>query len=164
MQLKKKMCSGCDTPQFLWKSNPPLCKNCAGKRSSLEMKGSSTLYTKQKPIKSKPRPSVNGKPLYVALYYAAFGYGDLDFIASEYSGASAVDVHHIDCRGSGGSKIDDRIENLMALTREEHIEYGDKKQHMVMLYTKHMEFLESNGVKFDQSWLLTQIEKYSDNI
>jgi 5-methylcytosine-specific restriction endonuclease McrA len=37
----------------------------------------------------------------------------------------------------GGSKIADTIENLMALCRNCHTEYGDKKQHKEMLIATH---------------------------
>jgi len=37
----------------------------------------------------------------------------------------------------GGNKEADRIENLMALCRSCHIEFGDKKQHIEMLKEKH---------------------------
>jgi hypothetical protein len=154
---KKKLCSGCNTLQILWKSNPPTCKNCEGKRLS-----SITKTLKRYPIESKPKPRVNGKPLHTAIYMAALGYGDSDFVPSEISGQRCIDIHHVLCRGMGSSKDSDRIENLMGLTREEHIEYGDKKQYMAFLFEKHMEFLERNGVKFNKGWILEQIDKYSD--
>jgi hypothetical protein len=154
---KKKLCSGCNTLQILWKSNPPTCKNCEGKRLS-----SVSKTIKRYPIKVKPKARVNGKLLHTAIYYAAFGYGDADFVCSELSGAAGIDIHHITCKGMGSSKDLDKVENLMCLTREEHVEYGDKKQHMSMLYTKHMEFLERSGVRFDRTWIMDQIDKYSD--
>lgn len=75
------------------------------------------------------------------VYMAAFGYGTEDFIPSEISGKRANDIHHIKCRGMGGSEDKDDIKNLMALTREEHHKYGDKKQHMEMLQTVHNNFM-----------------------
>jgi hypothetical protein len=56
---------------------------------------------------------------------------------SEISGLPAVDIHHIESRGMGGSKNANRIENLMALTREEHEKYGDKKQYVDYLKQIH---------------------------
>ena len=41
----------------------------------------------------------------------------------------------------GSSKTKDKIENLMAVCRECHLEYGDKKQHIEFLKTKHNERL-----------------------
>jgi hypothetical protein len=56
---------------------------------------------------------------------------------SEISGLKAQDIHHIECRGMGGSKTKDNIENLMALTREEHEQFGDKKQYVDFLREIH---------------------------
>jgi 5-methylcytosine-specific restriction endonuclease McrA len=39
----------------------------------------------------------------------------------------------------GGSKEHDNISNLMALCRECHINFGDKKQHIEFLIEKHFE-------------------------
>lgn len=61
---------------------------------------------------------------------------------SEISGRKAEDIHHIDCRGMGGSKNADRIENLMALTREEHEKFGDKKQYTQYLKQVHGDFIK----------------------
>lgn len=99
---------------------------------------------------------------YTKIYLEAFGYSTTDFIPSEISGEKAVDIHHIICKGSGGDPTgnSDRIENLMAVTRNEHLEYGDKKQYISFLFEKHMEFMELNGVKFDKNYILSQIENY----
>lgn len=98
------------------------------------------------------------------LYMDAFGYSTADYIPSEISGERANDIHHIKCRGMGGdpTKSKDRIENLQALTREEHLKYGDNPAYMNFLYKKHLEFLEFNGVKFDRNYLLSKIDSYSD--
>jgi hypothetical protein len=42
----------------------------------------------------------------------------------------------------GGSKSADTIENIMALCREHHLEYGDKKQYVEFLKEKHKEKLD----------------------
>ena len=59
------------------------------------------------------------------VYMDYFGYGEDDFISCEVCEKRAVDVHHINCRGMGGSKEKDVIENLMGLCRECHLSYGD---------------------------------------
>jgi len=59
-----------------------------------------------------------------------FKYTTEDFIACEMCNSRAVDIHHIDARGMGGSNDKDHINNLMAVCRECHVEYGDKKQHI----------------------------------
>jgi hypothetical protein len=95
--------------------------------------------------------------IYKRVYLKALGYDASDFIPSELSGQRAVDIHHIIGRGKKGK---DQIENLMALTREEHIKYGDKVQYMVMLLEKHMAFLESYGVSYNKKWFKEQIDAY----
>lgn len=95
---------------------------------------------------------------YIKLYMQKLGYAEGDFIPSEISGLPAVDIHHIIGRGKTG---EDRIENLMALTREEHIEQGDKKHLIADQFRTHARFLEANGVKFDKIWMHEQIQKYS---
>lgn len=64
-----------------------------------------------------------------------------DFIPCEICGKRAVDIHHIDARGMGGSKNKDVIENLMALCRRHHDMYGDKRQYKQYLKDIHNELL-----------------------
>ena len=70
-------------------------------------------------------------------YHKYFGYDTTDFIPCELCGLKAQDIHHIEARGMGGSKQADNIENLMALCRQCHIDFGDKKQHKEMLKVVH---------------------------
>jgi hypothetical protein len=74
---------------------------------------------------------------HVKVYLKHFGYGLDSFIPCEICGCRAVDIHHIEARGMGGSKSKDDIQNLMALCREHHVEYGDKKQHVEFLVSTH---------------------------
>ena len=74
---------------------------------------------------------------YTLTYFKHFGYDISDFIPCEVCGKTAVDIHHIEARGIGGSKDADNIENLMALCREDHLKYGDKKQHKEWLKSIH---------------------------
>ena len=76
------------------------------------------------------------------VYCSHFGYILDEFIPCEVCGARAVDLHHIFRRGMGGSKSADTIENIMALCRKCHIEYGDKKQYMEFLKEKHKDKLD----------------------
>ena len=63
------------------------------------------------------------------IYFDYFRYDTSDYISCEACDKyRAVDIHHIDARGMGGSKTKDTIENLMALCRECHELYGDKKE------------------------------------
>ena len=72
-------------------------------------------------------------------YLNHFGYDISDFIPCEVCGKKAIDIHHVECRGMGGSKEADAIDNLMALCREDHIKFGDKKQYKDFLKQKHQE-------------------------
>ncbi len=71
------------------------------------------------------------------LYLSYFNYDQSDFIPCEVCGDKAVDIHHIECRGMGGSKEADKIENLQALCRKCHIKYGDKKDFKEFLQEIH---------------------------
>ena len=72
------------------------------------------------------------------IYLNYFNYTTADFIPCEICGAKAVDIHHIDCRGMGGSKEKDNIENLMALCRFCHFKYGDIKHLIDFLKKEHL--------------------------
>lgn len=75
---------------------------------------------------------------HVKVYLDYFGYGAEDFIGCEVCSSRAVDIHHIEARGMGGSKKADTIENVMALCRNCHVEYGDKKQYIDNLKAVHL--------------------------
>jgi 5-methylcytosine-specific restriction endonuclease McrA len=74
---------------------------------------------------------------HVKTYLDFFGYDETSWIPCEMCGQTAVDIHHIDARSMGGSKLKDNIENLMAMCRKCHMELGDKKEHKVMLKVVH---------------------------
>lgn len=92
------------------------------------------------------------------IYMTAFDYVLDDFIPSELSQQKAVDIHHILGRGKGG---EDRIENLIALTRDEHIKYGDKKEYMVYLLKRHRNHLAINNIPFSFNWFEDKIKQYA---
>jgi len=77
------------------------------------------------------------------IYMDHFDYGIEDFIPCEICGKRAVDIHHIEARGMGGSKSADEIENLMALCRICHTEYGDIKDLKDMLKQIHKKHLDN---------------------
>ncbi len=87
------------------------------------------------------------------IYLDSCGYTDTDFMPSELSGSKGVDIHHIVTR-------EDRIENLMLLTREEHIKYGEIKDKMFFLLMKHKEFLDYTGVNYSDEWFNKYLLKY----
>lgn len=97
---------------------------------------------------------------HTTIYFDAFGYDKKDetvFVPSEISNDKAVDIHHIIGRGKCG---EDRIENLMALTRKEHNQYGDEVAYMVLLLKIHRRVLQINKIPFDERWFDFYIKKY----
>ena len=92
------------------------------------------------------------------IYMKALGYKEGDFIPCERTGNKANDLHHVISRGKGG---EDRIENLMALTRQQHHDYGDKKQYIFQLLLDHEAFLIYNGVKYDKEYMNQLKKKYA---
>ena len=80
---------------------------------------------------------------HTSIYMNHFGYDINDFISCEVCGGRAVDIHHIEARGSGGDPQGkkDTIENLQALCRSCHVEYGDKKQYKDYLKGIHFRVL-----------------------
>ncbi len=71
------------------------------------------------------------------VYLDGMGYSTTDWIPCEVCQAQAVDIHHIEARGMGGSKEADTIENLMALCRQCHTNLGDKKHYKELLVATH---------------------------
>ena len=71
------------------------------------------------------------------IYLQGMGYDITDWIPCEVCNKQAVDIHHIEARGMGGSEDRDTIENLMALCRECHLLYGDIKLYKEWLQEIH---------------------------
>lgn len=74
------------------------------------------------------------------LYLAYFGFDQSDFIPCEICGNQAQDIHHIECRGMGGTKEPENIDNLQALCRSCHVKYGDKKEYKEFLKDIHYDY------------------------
>ena len=70
-----------------------------------------------------------------------FGFVLDDFIPCEICGTRANDIHHIENRGSGGSKTKDHIENLMAVCRPCHLSHGDVPEKVQWLKDIHNKLL-----------------------
>lgn len=92
---------------------------------------------------------------YIKVYFKALDYPlhKDTFVPSELSDDRAVDIHHITTRDSW-------IENLMALTRDEHTEYGDKKNKMYFLLKRHKDFLDRKGIVYKEWWFEKEMKKY----
>jgi hypothetical protein len=85
---------------------------------------------------------------YVETYMDFFGYTEADFVPCEICSKQAVDVHHIHRRGRGGSKEWDTIENLMALCRQHHMEYGDVAVTKPYLYKIHLLHVQARNPEY----------------
>jgi len=81
------------------------------------------------------------------IYLQEMGFDTTDWIPCELCGKTAVDINHINARGMGGSKTKDNIENLMAVCRDCHIEYGDKKQYKGLLQATHIAYMRRRKTK-----------------
>ena len=77
---------------------------------------------------------------YTRIYLNYFGCDTSDFIHCEVCRKQAIDIHHIYAR-SKRKDLENDITNLMALCRECHIEYGDKKQFIEFLQNIHDSYI-----------------------
>lgn len=109
-----------------------MCRGCASKGSSLKVKPKHTKVVKGIQMLE-----------HTAIYLETFNFHS--FIPSELSGGEAQDIHHIIRRGLCGNQAN-HILNLMALTRQEHEDYGDKKQYLSLLIRAHLAYCKKNGV------------------
>jgi len=81
---------------------------------------------------------------HVKHYLDYFGYGMDDVILCEICNCVATDVHHIErCGMGGGHKMLDEINNIMALCRDCHEEFGDKREHKKMLRDAHKRVMDN---------------------
>lgn len=85
---------------------------------------------------------------YTKVYLDHLRLTTADFIPCEICQNQAVDIHHIWAR-SIRKDLENDINNLMALCREHHIEYGDKKMYREWLQGIHNTYLNQN--KHDKS-------------
>ncbi len=87
------------------------------------------------------------------IYMKAFGFTIADFIPCEICGNKAVDIHHIEARGMGGDPTGskDNINNLMAMCRKHHEEYGDVPDLVDKLKEIHLRYIDINGVRKDNT-------------
>lgn len=84
---------------------------------------------------------------HIEVYLMEFGYYPGDFIRCEIGDdcGAANDIHHIEPRSSFGKKRkdeQDKIENLMALCRFHHEEYGQIKDCKELLKKIHLARLQ----------------------
>ena len=69
-----------------------------------------------------------------------FDYGEQDFVmCAMCQNDRAVDIHHLEGRGMGGSKNKDYIENLMGLCRDCHLKAESDSSFNMFCRIKHLE-------------------------
>lgn len=76
------------------------------------------------------------------IYLDFFGYGEQDYIPSEWSGLQAEEIHHLVFKSQGGP---DEIWNLIALTIEEHKKAQNNVAFNNQLKERHAEVLRIHG-------------------
>lgn len=76
-----------------------------------------------------------------------FGFKIPEDIFCEICGNFANDIHHIEARGMGGDPNGNKdvIENLQALCRDHHNEFGDVPDQKEKLKNIHLNFMKYNG-------------------
>ncbi len=81
------------------------------------------------------------------IYFDYFDYKIPSDASCEICGSPAKDIHHIKARGMGGDPQfkKDVIENLMAVCRCCHENYGDIPDLMETLTKVHLKYMEING-------------------
>jgi len=95
-------------------------------------------YNRIKPTKQQKKNIVTD---YKKVYITFFNYSKEDYIPCEFCKKQAVDIHHIDNKGMGGSVSKDFIENLVALCRECH-----DKCHNESLFNKIIRILHLENI------------------
>lgn len=91
------------------------------------------------------------------IYLTFFGFKIPSDCICEVCGAPAVDINHIQARGMGGNPKGDKddIENLMAMCRYHHLEFGDVPSTKETLKQIHLDFMRYNGRRSQYNNYLT---------
>lgn len=76
------------------------------------------------------------------IYFQHFGHQIPSDVLCENCNAPAVDIHHLEPRGMGGSKNKDVIDNLMALCRNCHIKAENDKK-----FNEQLKIIHNNIIK-----------------
>jgi len=97
-------------------------------------------------IEKRVNKLLNKVQRHTKIYLEYFGYGEQDYIPSEISGSPATGgIHHIILKSAGGKDV---IENLMALTKDEHDQAHFKLEPYLMeeeLFEHHNKFLHKTN-------------------
>ena len=96
---------------------------------------------------------------YTKKYLKALGYDETDFIKCEICEGKATEIHHIMTRKKFRELMNDP-RNLMAICRECHQAYGDRKYLMAALLKIHKRVLQIADYKTDYNWFNFYLKKY----
>ncbi|WP_440880618.1 HNH endonuclease [Tenacibaculum sp. C7A-26P2] len=100
---------------------------------------------------------------YTRVYLKSFGLDESDFCQCETCSEKvrATDIHHILTRKKHPEGLN-QIENIMAVCRECHNNYGDRIYLIPILFRIHRKVLQLCGVRHNGIWIKKQIEKYEN--
>lgn len=101
---------------------------------------------------------------HTAVYMGFFGYKIPEDCFCEICGSQGKDIHHVEARGMGGSKLKDRIENLMCVCRNCHEVYGDVTELKITLKKVHLNFMKNNGLKSELAKLNPSIDEQKNQL
>lgn len=99
--------------------------------------------------------------IYTKNYLKHFNYCKEDFIKCECCNNRASEIHHI-LNKNRLTENRNRIENIMAICRECHNNYGEINYLIPLLFEIHKKVMLVNGVKFDSDWIESKIEYYKN--
>ena len=98
---------------------------------------------------------------YTKVYLEAFGLDESDFCKCELCPLKATEIHHILSRKKYAIGLL-KIENIMAICRACHQEYGDLIYTMPMLLKIHQRILELKEIPHDPKWFEFYIRHYTN--
>ena len=98
---------------------------------------------------------------YTKVYLEKLDLDTTDFICCEVCESKATEIHHILARSKYKEHQND-IENLMAICRKCHQEYGDQVYLMEALLKIHQKRLDIAKVKYDKNFFRFYNKKYKN--
>jgi len=104
MKVKKKMCHGCDTEQYIWKRDVGVayCKNCWGR-----IKAKEPAATKvNKPLAKKSQKMKEKDVMYSRLRKIYLDSHPMCEVAKSCCTGMATEIHHTGYRGTNHNKVE----------------------------------------------------------
>lgn len=98
---------------------------------------------------------------YTKIYLDKLGLDETDFCKCELCPNKSTEIHHIIARSKYKKGLL-MIENLMAICRKCHEEYGDRIYLMPLLFKIHRKVLEMHKVDYNNVWFIKAIGYYNN--